>query len=138
QLMRVLGRQRRGEEVRSRLPKVLLGCRVPTVAAYSALAALLRHQGGSVKLERVVIAVLTFGALAALVSGDAALNRRYIEPLSATGDATQPPYSGAVLVGDTLYLSGDTGVASGAKALPEAAVEARVLMDSFGRRSAAA
>jgi len=91
-----------------------------------------------VKLERVVIVVLAFGGLAALVSGDAASHRRYIEPLSAAADVTQPPYSGAVLVGDILYLSGDTGVASGAKALPEAAVEARVLMESFERRLAAA
>jgi 2-iminobutanoate/2-iminopropanoate deaminase len=91
-----------------------------------------------VKLERVVIVVLVIGGLAVFASGNVALHRRYIEPLSAAADATQPPYSGAVLVGDTLYLSGDTGVASGAKALPEPAVEARVLMESFERRLAAA
>jgi hypothetical protein len=36
-------------------------------------------------------------------------SRRYIAPRTAA-DATLPPYSGAVQVGNTLYLSGDAGV----------------------------
>jgi reactive intermediate/imine deaminase len=35
--------------------------------------------------------------------------RRYVVPRTAA-DASQPPFSGAVLAGDTLYLSGTIGV----------------------------
>jgi enamine deaminase RidA (YjgF/YER057c/UK114 family) len=50
--------------------------------------------------------------------------RRYVNPRSAanTANAAQPPFSGAVVVGDTAYLSGvlgtgDTGEAAAATAL---------------------
>ena len=44
--------------------------------------------------------------------------RRYINPRSAANaaNATQPPFSGAVLVGDTLYLSGMLGTGDTAEA----------------------
>ena len=63
--------------------------------------------------------------------------RRYIEPRSGA-EADQLPFSGAVLVGDTLYLSGDIGLEPGNKVPAEAATEARLLMERFEKRLAAA
>jgi 2-iminobutanoate/2-iminopropanoate deaminase len=44
--------------------------------------------------------------------------RRYINPRSASNpaNANQPPFSGAVLVGDTLYLAGMLGTGDNAEA----------------------
>jgi 2-iminobutanoate/2-iminopropanoate deaminase len=44
--------------------------------------------------------------------------RRYINPRSAANpaNATQPPFSGAVMAGDTLYLSGVLGAGDTAEA----------------------
>ena len=56
-------------------------------------------------------------------------SRRYIRPQTAA-DRTQPPYSGAVQVGDTLYLSGDIGDENGkVPDTPEA--EARLLLNKI-------
>ena len=54
-------------------------------------------------------------------------SRRYIRPLTAA-DRTQPPYSGAVQVGDTLYLSGEIGDENG-KVPDTAEAEARLLLN---------
>ncbi|MGH9492891.1 MAG: RidA family protein [Terriglobales bacterium] len=88
--------------------------------------------------QRTLIALLALAGLAVFASGDKAPVRRYIEPRSASADADKPPFSGAVLVGDTLYLSGDIGLEPGNKVPAEAATEARLLMESFEKRLAAA
>lgn len=54
--------------------------------------------------------------------------RRYINPRTAA-DAALPPYSGAVQVGNTLYLSGDIGVDANNKVPDTAEGEARLLLD---------
>jgi reactive intermediate/imine deaminase len=57
------------------------------------------------KLLAVFVAVLAVGA----ISGTSAQGgRRYIQPRNAT--STAAPFSGAVLIGDTLYLSGTLGL----------------------------
>ena len=89
-------------------------------------------------LQRTLIVLLVLAGLAAFASGDKAPIRRYIEPRSASADADQPPFSGAVLVGDTLYVSGDIGLEPGNRVPAEAATEARLLMESFEKRLAAA
>ena len=88
--------------------------------------------------QRILIVLLATAGLAAFASGDKAPERRYVEPRSASADADKPPFSGAVLVGDTLYLSGDIGLEPGNRVPKEAATEARLLMESFERRLAAA
>ena len=63
--------------------------------------------------------------------------RRYIEPRTAA-DASRPPYSGAVQIGHTLYLSGDTGV-DGTETDPlTAEEEARAVLDRIETRLKAA
>ena len=89
-------------------------------------------------IQRILIVLLATAGLAACASGDKAPERRYIESRSASADADKPPFSGAVLVGDTLYLSGDIGLEPGNKVPKEAATEARLLMESFEKRLAAA
>jgi len=81
--------------------------------------------------------VLGFFALALLGSaGLTAQERTYVGGQSAA-DADAPPYSGAVLVGNTLYLSGSLGLEQGQ--VPEdPAVEARNVMNAIKRRVEAA
>ena len=88
--------------------------------------------------QRILIVLLATAGLAAFASGDRAPGRRYIEPRSASADADKPPFSGAVLVGDTLYLSGDIGLEPGNQVPKEAATEARLLMEAYEKRLAAA
>jgi len=88
--------------------------------------------------QRILIVLLATAALAAFAAGDKAPARRYIEPRSASADADKPPFSGAVLVGDTLYLSGDIGLEPGNKVPKGATTEVRLLMESFEKRLAAA
>jgi reactive intermediate/imine deaminase len=58
--------------------------------------------------------------------------RRYVNPRSAS-DATLPPFSGAVQVGNTLYLSGDIGIDENQKVPDTAEAEARLLLDNVQR-----
>ena len=55
--------------------------------------------------------------------------RKYIAPRTAA-DTSQPPFSGAVLVGDTLYLSGAIGVDANLKVPATAEGEAKAVLDS--------
>lgn len=56
-------------------------------------------------------------------------DREYIGPSSAT-DAAGPLFSGAVLAGDTLYLSGMLGLVNG-EAPDDPAEEARLILNSM-------
>jgi len=85
----------------------------------------------------VLLAIAALAAFATSASTGKFPDRRHIEPRAAA-DATALPFSGAVLVGDTLYLSGDIGLEPGNKVPKEAAAEARLLMESFEKRLAAA
>ena len=88
--------------------------------------------------QRTLIVLLAIAGLAAFASTDKIPARRYIDPRSASADLDKPPFSGAVLAGDTLYLSGSIGLEPGNKVPAEAATEARLLMESFETRLAAA
>ncbi len=58
-----------------------------------------------------------------------AQDRDYINPRSAT-ETGVPPFSGAVLTGDTLYISGMLGLVNG-QVPADPAEEARVMLDSI-------
>jgi len=79
------------------------------------------------------------GLIALTLLGSASLTaqeRTYVGGRSAA-DADAPPYSGAVLVGNTLYLSGSLGLERGQ--VPEdPAVEARNVMNAIKRNVEAA
>ena len=63
-------------------------------------------------LSRVSAAVVGFVVgVTCLATTTAQSSRRYVNPRSASNpaNATQPPFSGAVVVGDTAYLSGVLG-----------------------------
>jgi enamine deaminase RidA (YjgF/YER057c/UK114 family) len=70
-------------------------------------------------LTRTLTAVLGFIVGAGVFVGlDAQPGRRYINPRSAADPASakQPPFSGAVLVNNTLYISGMLGTGDSAEA----------------------
>jgi len=66
-----------------------------------------------------------------------AQQRRYIEPRLAT-DPAAPPFSGAVLVGNTLYLSGTIGLDANRQVPSTAEAEARLVLDNVKRTLEAA
>jgi 2-iminobutanoate/2-iminopropanoate deaminase len=69
-------------------------------------------------------------ALLLLAAGSsAAQERRYFTPLLASDTATRP-FSGAVLVGNTLYLSGTIGVLPGPKVPDTPTEEAHLVLDN--------
>jgi reactive intermediate/imine deaminase len=62
--------------------------------------------------------------------------RRYVDPRTSADAAA--PFSGAVLAGDTLYLSGDIGLDANQKVPATAEAEARLVLDNIQRRLARA
>jgi 2-iminobutanoate/2-iminopropanoate deaminase len=69
-------------------------------------------------------------ALSILMASEALAQeaRRYIAPRTPA-DTAATPFSGAVLVGNTLYLSGKIGLTPDRKVPPSAAEEARIVLD---------
>src|SRR5687768_9089894 len=68
-------------------------------------------RGASMLQRRLTVFIAAAGITGATVFVQASQSdssRRYIAPRSAS-DTTQPPFSGAVLAGNTLYLSGEIG-----------------------------
>jgi 2-iminobutanoate/2-iminopropanoate deaminase len=63
--------------------------------------------------------------------------REYINARSAS-DATVPPFSGAVLAGNTLYLSGTIGLEANQQVPSTAEAEARLVLDNVRNTLAAA
>ena len=55
--------------------------------------------------------------------------RSYVRPSPPDGDG--PPFSGAVKIGDTLYLSGDIGLDENRQVLATAKAEAKLLLDGI-------
>jgi len=72
-------------------------------------------------------AVLVLGA----ASGSTADERSFVRPSRPGGEG--PPYSGAVKVGNTLYLSGDIGLTEDQKVPADVKAEARLLLDRVKR-----
>ncbi len=77
-------------------------------------------------------AVLFSVVLVSAVSADlsAQETRRYISPRSAA-DSTALPFSGAVLVGNTLYLSGTIGLDENQQVPSTPEAEARLVLNSM-------
>ena len=77
-----------------------------------------------------VSGLLVIALIAALTSNSAAQEtRRYINP-SSVADSTALPFSGAVLVGNTLYLSGAIGIDEDRQVPDTAEEEARNVLNS--------
>ena len=77
-------------------------------------------------------AALVSAALVSAVSVDLSAQeiRRYINPRSAA-DSTALPFSGAVLVGNTLYLSGTIGLDENQQVPSTPEAEARLVLNSM-------
>jgi reactive intermediate/imine deaminase len=81
--------------------------------------------------RRRVVAVLVVVLGAGAAFAGAAENRSYVRPSLPSGDG--PPFSGAVRVGNTLYVSGDIGLTENQKVPDDAKAEARLLLERFKR-----
>jgi reactive intermediate/imine deaminase len=79
------------------------------------------------RFAAAAIATLCLGA-GFFVSPSAQAGRRYIEPRTAT--STGGPFSGAVLVGDTLYLSGTLGLEANQQVPATAEAEAANVLNN--------
>jgi 2-iminobutanoate/2-iminopropanoate deaminase len=79
-----------------------------------------------VAIFAVLIFTTTFGAAR---YGEAQEPRRYISPRTGA-DTTQPPFSRAVMIGNTLYLSGDIGLDQNMRVPDTADAEARKVLDN--------
>ncbi len=77
-------------------------------------------------------AALVSATLVSAVSADLSAQevRRYVDPRSAT-DSTALPFSGAVLVGNTLYLSGTIGLDENQQVPSTPEAEARLVLNSM-------
>lgn len=81
-------------------------------------------------LRQTCTALIFIGVVAGAISDLVARQaRRYINPRSA-GDATVPPFSGGVLVGNTLYLSGTIGLDANRQVPATAEDEARNVLNN--------
>ena len=78
-------------------------------------------------LPVIVITAIVTGAAAGHAQQSAPA-RRYVAPRTAA-DTTQPPFSGAVLVGNTLYLSGEIGTDENRRVPDTAEAEAKAVLD---------
>ncbi len=84
----------------------------------------------------VTICILVLATVAS-INAHAQDSRTYINGRSAT-DQNVPPYSGAVLVGDTLYLSGSIGIDENREVPDDPADEARNALNAIKRNVEAA
>ena len=85
-------------------------------------------------MRRFVASLLLAFSLCGFISEASADTRTYIDPGSPANDS--PPYSGAVRVGDTLYLAGDIGLTEDGQVPDDPKEEARLLMEQYKARLA--
>lgn len=78
----------------------------------------------------LVLAFVLCGAGVVTLNGQ---ERRYIAPRTSA-DTTQAPYSGAVQIGKTLYLSGTIGLDENRKVPDTAEGEARLMLETIQKR----
>lgn len=81
-------------------------------------------------IARTLVAAALVFAAGWTAGMSAQQGRRYIEPRSAAEPAL-PPFSGAVMVGDTLYLSGALGLEANQRVPDSAEDEARLVLTSI-------
>ncbi len=89
------------------------------------------------KIRNLVMLCMLVLATVASMNAHAQDSRTYIDGRSAT-DENVPPFSGAVLVGDTLYLSGSIGLDENREVPDDPADEARNVMNAIKRNIEAA
>jgi len=77
-------------------------------------------------MSRVAAGVIGFAIGISVVTATAQTNRRYVNPRSAANaeQATQPPFSEAVVVGNTAYLAGVLGTGDTAEAAAKTGLDA--------------
>jgi 2-iminobutanoate/2-iminopropanoate deaminase len=81
-------------------------------------------------MKKQSVAVMTIAIVIALSAAPSAGgDRSYVWPSRPSGEG--PPFSSAVRIGDTLYLSGDIGLDDEGKVPATAKAEARLLLDSI-------
>jgi len=88
-------------------------------------------------MSRTTLALTAIAILSLPPSTAPAAERTYVEPRTPA-DADALPFSAAVLVGDTLYLSGDIGLDENGKVPTEAEAEARNVLERLKGRLKAA
>ena len=79
------------------------------------------------KQTAAIIAVIVISLTATLATAGG--ERSYVRPSAPDGDG--PPFSGAVRIGDTLYLSGALGLDEDGKIPATAKAEATLLLDGI-------
>ena len=77
------------------------------------------------------IKVAALGALLAATTALAGTPRTFIDARTNTLNKTDPPFSGSVKVGDTLYISGQIGLGPDRKPPQDVAEEARLVMEAM-------
>ena len=81
-------------------------------------------------IRKTLSTVILIGMAMAITAPLSAQARTYINPRSVSDEGAPPPFSGAVWVGDLLFLSGTLGLQDGQ--VPESAEEeARLVMESM-------
>ena len=86
--------------------------------------------------EMVTLCILVLSMLLS-INTQAQSSRTYIDGRT-DADQDVPPYSGAVLVGDTLYLAGTIGIDENQQVPDDPADEARIALDALKRNIEAA
>jgi reactive intermediate/imine deaminase len=83
-------------------------------------------QEDSMRLRTPTVVLITLGVLLALSAAKPSPGRSYVRPSLPGGDDL--PFSGAVRVGDTLYLSGALGLDENRKVPEDPTAEARLVL----------
>jgi len=85
------------------------------------------------RLLAAALSVFTLVTLAAASAYQAGDGRRYFAPRTKA-DASLPPFSGAVLAGNTLYLAGEIGTDANNKVPDTPEAEAKAVLDKIQAR----
>ena len=85
------------------------------------------------RLLAAALSVFTLATLVVANAYQAGDGRRYFAPRTKA-DATLPPFSGAVLAGNTLYLAGEIGTDANNKVPDTAEAEAKAVLDKIQAR----
>ena len=101
---------------------------------FNSCNSLLLNSNKETAMRRIKIA--SFGMLIVAASAFAAPPRTFINPRSNALNQTDPPFSGAVKVGDTLYLSGQIGLRPDRKPPASVTAEATLVMEAVKKQLA--
>ena len=113
---------------------LLRRAKVPSVSGQSAQ---FRQPARYRKVRTALVAVFaTVVAIGWLTGASAQSGRKYIQPRTAA--STGGPFSGAVLIGDTLYLSGTLGLEANQQVPASAEAEATNVLGTFQKTLAEA